>query len=101
MGPSRPLSTPNAAKFAASLRCGLRVPATVRAAGSRRTRATFLPRCSLRGKACGHSSNQVTLKIKRVGAFPETGAGGAGCVLSSTGVRDWGGPWRTRATAKR
>jgi hypothetical protein len=61
MGPCQPLSTPKAAKFAPTSRCGQRIAEATLEPGLRRTGATFLPRCSVRGKACGHSSNHLTL----------------------------------------
>ena len=57
----QPLSTPKAAKIGATSRCGQRFTYPTVGQGLRRTGATFLPRCSTRGKACGHSQNHLTL----------------------------------------
>jgi hypothetical protein len=61
MGARQPLSTPKAAESAAISRCGQHLAGSTSEPGLRRTGATFLPRCSLRGKACGHSTNHLTL----------------------------------------
>ena len=61
MGHRQPLSTLKAAKFAVALRCEQPPANATPEPVLRRTGATFLPRCSVRGKACGHSTNHLTL----------------------------------------
>ena len=96
MGPCQPLSTPKAAEFAAISRCGQHLAAATPEPGLRRTGATFLPRCSLRGKACGHSTNHLTLSW--ASWRRQTLARQRSGVLWH-GLGTWGGPRRNRGSA--
>jgi len=99
MGHPQPLSTPKAAKIAATLRCGQPVTGADPEPGLRRTGATFLPRCSTRGKACGHSTNHVTTWTSALAQREAVHQGAMRSVEQRLGT--WGGPGRNRVTAKR
>jgi hypothetical protein len=98
MGQRQPLSTPNAAKFAAILRCGQSLAGALSEPVLRRTGATFLPRCSIRGKACGHSTNHLTLSWARWRS-PKRRANAIRRSVTRLGT--WGGPRRRCAAAER
>ena len=98
MGRLQPLSTPKAAKIAATSRCGQRCGRRRSfEPGPRRTGATFLPRCSIRGKACGHSTNHVTTWASALAQREAVRQGAMRSVEQRLGT--WGGPRRNRVTA--
>jgi len=97
MGPCQPLSTPKAAKSEATSRCGQSVAGAVSQPAPRRTGATFLPRCSIRGKACGHSTNHVTTWANTLVQRETVRQGEMRSVEQRLGI--WGGPGRNRVTA--